>query len=89
MSPPKPVLGEWTVMDVIERLFHAGPDAHLYIHIDIAGKNYDVNLANVRVEGAGGELPAHVIFEGVEAKTDTPIEKTKPPFEGELNEELS
>jgi len=72
MSGLKPKPGTWTVMDVIERLLHAGPDAHLYIHFEIAGKNYEMNLADVEVTRFN-ELPSHVMFQGEKAKLDEPV----------------
>ncbi len=68
----KPKPGTWTVIDVMERLLHAGPDAHLYIHFQIGGKNYEMNLADVKVADLGG-LPSHVMFYGENAKLDEPV----------------
>ena len=63
----------WTVLEVFERLLQAGPDAHLYVHFKIAGKNYEMNLADVEVTSFN-ELPSHVLFHGEDAKLDEPVE---------------
>lgn len=69
---PKPEPGKWKVMDVIERLVEGGTDAHLYLRLTIAGKNYDLDLADVSVLDMGS-LPSHVTFEGTPVQADEPV----------------
>jgi len=66
-----------TSIDVIARLLEAGPDAHLFLRIDISGKIYDLSLQSIEVSHFK-EMPNHVTFKGTKVRTDLPI-----PVEGD------